>query len=302
MRVVFLGNHTVGVTALGALLDAGATVSGVVAHPPDPEDGVRYDSVHDHARARGLDVIRGEGRAESVRAFVTEARPELLWITDYRYVLPASLLDTAPAGAVNLHPSLLPRYRGRAPINWAIIHGECRLGLTAHFVDEGMDTGDIIEQHAFELGPEEDVGVALDRLMPLYASTTRSVFDAFRRGTVPRRPQDHAAATSFPRRRPEDGCIDWAQPAVRVKDFVRALARPYPGAFSDLGGARLRVWRARVAEKAPLARDCLPGTILSAGCGELLVSASEGCVLVSEYAWEGTPDPVPAPGARFVDA
>lgn len=299
MRVLFLGNHTVGVTALAALLDAGADVGGVVAHPPDPEDGVRYESLFEFARDRGLEVIRSTGRDSGLRNFVAAARPELLWITDYRYLLPGEIVESAVHGAVNLHPSLLPRYRGRAPINWAIINGERRLGLTAHFVDEGMDTGDIIEQHAFELGDDEDVAVALARLMPLYDAVSRSVFDAFCRGTVSRRPQDHARATSYPRRTPEDGRLNWRDSAVRVKDFVRALARPYPGAFTELRGVRCALWRARVEPDAP---DAPAGTVLECGRDDLLVSTGDGAVRVTDFTWAGDRNGMPRPGDRFESA
>ena len=137
MRIAFLGNHTVGVRALGTLASA-VDVVAVVAHPPDPEDGVRYESVFEFAKKHGLPAIRGKPGQTHVRELLQEASPELIWVTDYRYLLPIELIDQARLGAVNLHPSLLPRYRGRAPVNWAILHGESELGLTAHFIDEGM--------------------------------------------------------------------------------------------------------------------------------------------------------------------
>ena len=142
MRLLFFGNHTVGVRALAAAAEL-TEVVGVVAHPPDPEDGLRYESVADFATAQGWPVLRAVGRDAGVAAFVAAQRPDVIWITDYRYLLPAAVVALAPLGAINLHPSLLPKYRGRAPVNWAILHGESELGLTAHRVDDGMDTGDV---------------------------------------------------------------------------------------------------------------------------------------------------------------
>src|SRR5262245_39304488 len=133
MRVLFLGNHTVGTKTLAAIAET-ETVVGVVAHPEDPEDGVRYESVYGLALSRGWKVLRGGGKDTKVDEFIRQAKPDLLWITDFRYLLPAPLLNIAPLGVVNLHPSLLPKYRGRAPINWAILKGETTLGLTAHYV------------------------------------------------------------------------------------------------------------------------------------------------------------------------
>lgn len=285
MRIVFLGNHDVGCVALDALrAEAGVRVVGVVAHPPDPEDGVVYRSVHDHATKIGLPVIRGRGRDEATGAFLTERAPDLLWITDYRYLLPMEAVAAAPLGAVNLHPSLLPRYRGRAPINWAILHGERTLGLTAHIVDAGTDTGPILGQRRYTLAEHEDVGDALRKLMPLYASLTRQVVRGLLNGSASARPQAHHLATQFPRRRPRDGRIDWTQPGRRVRDLVRAVARPYPGAFSDGPDGRVFVWKAALPgpeagptgaapDTVPPADTTPPGTVLSAAplhvqCGD----------------------------------
>jgi methionyl-tRNA formyltransferase len=171
MRVLFLGNHTVGVRVLEAISEV-AEVAGVVAHPSDPEDGVRYESVYQFAVGRNWPVIRGRAHEATTHAFIEQARPDLLWITDYRYLLGKSTLDVAPLGAVNLHPSLLPKYRGRASINWALLHGETRLGLTAHFVDDGMDTGDLIAQMEYTITEDQDVGDCLRILYPLYGRLT----------------------------------------------------------------------------------------------------------------------------------
>jgi methionyl-tRNA formyltransferase len=197
-----------------------------------------------------------------VQEFVATHRPDLLWITDYRYLLPASLLSLAPHGAVNLHPSLLPRYRGRAPVNWAILHGEREIGLTAHLVDEGMDSGDVLAQRRIPLSDTDDVGDALKKLMPHYADLPRQVIAALRTGTLERTPQNHSEATAFPARTPADGVIDWTLPAAAVGNLVRAVAAPYPGAFSTLEGHRVTVWRARIV---PGHRGMPAGTILALG-------------------------------------
>jgi len=294
-RIVFFGNHTVGVRTLRVLVHSGH-VAGVVAHPDDPEDGVRYESVWSEARRLGLRVIRAPGRSAEVAEFVAEGSPDLIWITDYRYLLPAPVLGLARQGAVNLHPSLLPKYRGRAPINWAILHGETRLGLTAHFVDEGMDTGDIIAQRAYALDQSEDVGTALDRLYPLYEEITAEVLAAFRGGCVPRRPQDHAAATAFPRRRPEDGRIDWNRPAREVWNLIRAVAPPYPGAFAEWGGGRLLVHRAGGIRSFGAGEPRAPGALIaSSAAGEtLVVACADAGLILTAFRHEPAGPEVPA--------
>lgn len=280
LRIVFLGNHTVGVRTLAALCERDDVV-GVVAHPPDPEDGVRYESVYQYACARGLEVVRlPGGNSAALRRFVSDCRPELLWLADYRYLLPPDVVALAPYGAVNLHPSLLPSYRGRAPLNWAILNGERELGLTAHFVDEGIDSGDIIEQVRFDFPAECDVGDALQILYPLYQAVTRRVLECFHGHSVPRRAQDHRCATVYPRRRPEDGLIDWCRPARRVRDLVRAVARPYPGAFSFHGGRKVLIWLVALDEHVAAAEQ--PGRVLACRGGAFIVQAGDGAVVVRE--------------------
>jgi len=219
--------------------------------------------------------VRAAGRDRALEEFVANVSPDLVWITDYRYILPPSIIAKPRLGVVNLHPSLLPKYRGRAPINWAIIQGETRLGLTAHFVDEGVDSGDIIEQVSYELTMEQDVGDALDALYPLYRELTRRVIDRLATGDVARIRQDHSLATVFPRRKPEDGRIDWRVPRRSVWNLIRAVAHPYPGAFTSGTGKRLTIWKARESDhESPF--DTLPGTIigiddegLHVQCGDL---------------------------------
>lgn len=245
MKIVFLGNHTVGVKVL-EVISKTQEISGVVAHPQDPEDGVKYLSVYDFAVQKGFNVIRSNSKDNVLEDFVAQAQPDLLWVTDYRYIIPSFLFEKVPLGAVNLHPSLLPKYRGRAPINWAILNGETELGLTAHFIDEGMDSGDIIEQRRFELLEEQNVADALEILYPIYQEVTSTVLGHFESGQIPRKPQNHALATSFPRRKPQDGLIDWQQSALHIRNMVRALAKPYPGAFTYLRQQKIMIWKARL--------------------------------------------------------
>ncbi|MCB9851420.1 MAG: methionyl-tRNA formyltransferase [Phycisphaerales bacterium] len=281
MRVVLLGNHTVGVRALDALREC-AEVVGVVAHPADVEDGVRYASLYEHARQAGLRVARMDGNDAKLKAWIAEAEPDLLLTVDYRYLLSADVIALGKLGAINLHPSLLPKYRGRAPVNWAIINGDSELGLTAHFIDQGMDRGDIIAQERFTLTNEEDVGDALEKLYPMYERMVRRVIGYCQDGGVPRRPQNHAQATTFPRRRPEDGEIDWSASALEIHRLIRAVAAPYPGAFAMLGDQKLIIWRAAVV---PDTRAGEPGAVVSgdAETGYVVCCGEGGLRLVS---WE----------------
>ena len=287
MKICFLGNHTVGATAL-RVLRREADVVAVVAHPEDQEDGVRYVSVFAEARRMGIPVIRAVGKSPELEQLMDAAQPDLIWISDYRYLIPVAVLRLARRGAVNLHPSLLPKYRGRAPINWAILKGETQLGLTAHFVDEGADTGDIIAQSAFALGQNQDVGDALNRLYPLYETMTAEVLAAFRSGSVPRRAQEAKAATVFPRRTPEDGLIDWNETANEVWNLIRAVAAPYPGAFSAWSEGILRVWKAEAICALPAARRRKPGEIVSVSDdgAVLVVACRDAAIIITKFELE----------------
>lgn len=278
MRVVFLGNHTVGVTALSVLVE-GADVVGVVAHPEDPEDGVCYQSVYGYAKSCGLPVIRGRATTTEVADFITNAKPDLIWISDYRYLLPPNLLCIAPLGTINLHPSLLPRYRGRAPINWAILHGETELGLTAHFVDEGMDSGDIIQQERFTLGSYEDVGDALKKLLPLYELITRRILSNLQDGNLQTQKQDATKADYYPARKPKDGLIDWSQSAVQILNLVRAVAAPYPGAFTFIGDTKVIIWKAHRVQTKLLGE---PGEVVGFLNEAPIVTCGEGALALDK--------------------
>lgn len=287
MRVVFLGNHTLGVRVLAVLAES-ADVVGVVAHPLDAEDGVRYDSVFDFARQQSWGAIRGRSKDPQVFDFIARAKPDLLWITDYRYLISREILALAPQGTVNLHPSLLPTYRGRAPVNWAILNGETRLGLTAHFVDEGMDSGDIIEQVSYEIREDQDVGHCIEILYPLYTTMTKRILAHFLAGKVPRTPQDHSRATSFPARKPDDGRIDWNQPVRHILNLIRAVAAPYPGAFTSLNGKKVIIWKARVASETNSAGT--PGSIIQRNGDEVHVQCGPGVIALTRIETEATDD------------
>lgn len=283
MRILFLGNHTVGVRVL-EILRAHDEVIGVVAHPPDPEDGVRYESVYDFSRAHGIAAIRGKARSEAVARFVEERGADILWVTDYRYILPLSILRSCSVAAINLHPSLLPAYRGRAPVNWAILRGETEIGLTAHHIGAGMDDGDIIVQRRFSLSDTEDVGDALEKLYPLYADVTREVLGALRSGSAPRYAQDHARASVFPARQPADGLINWMHSARDIRNLIRAVARPYPGAFTLFSDERVTIWRAAVTdnEVAPSA-ETPAGAVAELDAGRLVIQCGTGRLRIDEF-------------------
>jgi methionyl-tRNA formyltransferase len=260
MKVVFFGNHDVGIASLSALIDL-TKIVGVVAHPIDVEDGVRYRSVYDYSIDRCLPSIRGTAKDSEVYDFVNRANPDLIWVTDYRYILPKKIISISHLGAVNLHPSLLPKYRGRASINWAILNGETKIGLSAHYIEEEPDAGDLIKQVYIDLTKDQDVGDALSMLLPLYKEVTKDVIGYFENNVIPRKQQFSLDATQFPARKPDDGLIDWILPARQICNLVRAVSHPYPGAFTNTQKGRIYIWKAFYRLDS-VEKKITPGTII----------------------------------------
>ena len=280
LKTLFLGNHTVGVVTIQTLLDVHEVV-GAVVHPKDKEDGVRYESVHDYCIHKGIPVVRGKGKDANILEFIIQKSPDLIWTTDYRYLLPPEVLAIPPLGGVNLHPSLLPKYRGRAPINWAILNGETDFGLTAHVLTEGMDDGDILGQESFKLDESEDVGDALNKLYPLYRSLTFKVATGLVQRNIQARPQDERLATVFPARRPKDGIINWDNSPQRVKNLVRAVAPPYPGAFTWFGSRKITINQVELAKETT--GSILPGTVIRKEKSSFTVACSQQAVKVIDF-------------------
>jgi methionyl-tRNA formyltransferase len=251
LRVLFLGYSQLGYRAVRLLPELGIEVAAVVTHHDDPGERRWYRTPAEAARELGLPLHYSADLAAApggVGAFAEQLAPDLLLSVFYRDLLPRRALAAARRAALNLHPSLLPAYRGRAPINWVLVRGEERTGVTLHHMIERADAGDVVGQRAIAIAPREtalslyrkveEAGVGLlAELLPLVAA-----------GTAPRRPQDEAAASCFGRRRPEDGRIDWSWPAARIDRLVRAVAPPWPGAFGEVEGRTAWIYQGRPAE------------------------------------------------------
>jgi methionyl-tRNA formyltransferase len=209
--------------------------------------------------------------------------PDLVAVAAFGQLLPKGILDLPPLGCINVHPSLLPKYRGAAPLNWTIIQGETRTGVTIMRMDEGMDSGDILLQEATPIGPEETVGELHDRLAKTGAELLLKTIQMIEDGTVRRTPQDHAAATFAPRLKKEDGIIDWQRNADEIVHLILGLS-PSPCAYSILQGRTLKIFTA-TARKSPIGQ--MPGTVLAVTPEGLPVAAGEGVVFLREVQAEG---------------
>ena len=247
MRVVVMAYQDVGYVCLDELLALGANVVAVVTHRDDPaHELVWFRSVADRARRAAIRVLEPDSVNDpAVVGELAALAPDMIFSFYFRDVLKRDVLRLAPRGALNLHGSLLPRYRGRCPINWALIHGERETGVTLHYMAARPDTGDIVAQRAVAIA-DEDTALSLNqKLADAARMLLRETFPRLLDGTAPRTPQDASLATTFGGRRPEDGRLYWYRTARQLHDLVRAVTHPYPGAFTTWRGRRLFVWRAQ---------------------------------------------------------
>ncbi len=270
-RAVVFAYHDLGVRCLGALLEGGVDVPLVVTHADDPNERVWFASVAGFAAQKGIEAITPEDpNAPEVIGRVRDVSPDFLFSFYYRRMLSPELLALARRGAFNMHGSLLPKYRGRVPINWAILRGETETGATLHEMTAKPDAGRIVGQEAVAIGPDD---LAVDVFRKVTDAAERVLRRSLPRlidGTAELRPQDLARGSYFGGRRPEDGRIDWNRGAREIHDLVRAVAPPYPGAFFDLGGRRLYVHRTRLAAR-PAGGPARP--VLQAAPGAPFVTA-----------------------------
>jgi methionyl-tRNA formyltransferase len=295
MRIIFMGYHNIGYACLQALIEMcgelGDDIVAVVTHADDPKENIWFASVRDLAFENHLPVYQPADPNDP--AFVTAMQalqPDWLFSCYYRAMLKQPLLDLPRLGALNLHGSLLPRYRGRCPLNWVLVHGEAETGITLHYMEAKADRGDIVAQKVIPITPEDTAVTLLARMTAAAGEMFRESYPRLRSGQAVRRPQEHDQASYFGGRRPEDGKIDWGQPATAIYNLMRAVTHPYPGAFSMLAGRRLYIWNGR-ALAAPLAAPEAPGLITAAIPGEgLLVATGSGTFLITQAQWEGEPE------------
>jgi methionyl-tRNA formyltransferase len=292
---VVFAYHDVGVRCLSVMLSHGVRIPLVVTHRDDPDENVWFESVEKLARANDLEVATPDNpNAPEFLERLTDISPDFLFSFYYRYMLSPAVLATAMRGAYNMHGSLLPKFRGRAPVNWAVLRGESTTGATLHEMVEKPDAGRIVDQFPVPILPDDraidvfrKVTVAaelvLDRALP-------GVLD----GMAPLITQDLSQGGYFRGRKSDDGRIDWSKGAKEIHDLVRAVAPPYPGAFTTLGGQRMRLLRTHIVKgKSAPARPTLrfDGTHLVARC------ADGGILRVIDCDVDG----VPLPAASFAE-
>ncbi len=242
---VVFAYHDVGVRCLQGLLDAGIEVKLVVTHADDPAERVWFASVAELARSRGLETLLDADAADLERR-VREAAADFIFSFYYRRMLPPALLALARRGAYNMHGSLLPKHRGRAPVNWAVLLGDTETGATLHEMVEKPDAGRIVDQMVVPIGPDDQAIDVFRKVTDAAEAVLRRSLPRLVAGTAELRAQDLARGSYHGGRRPEDGRIDWSKSAAEIHNLVRAVAPPYPGAFTEDGGRKRMILRTRL--------------------------------------------------------
>ena len=282
MRTVWVSFDTMGRDCLEAAASAGAEIVGI-ATLPGPIDPNRSGqcSFHEVAARLGaqLHETRDINAAETLEA-VHALDPELIFVVGWSQLVKDPFIALAHEGVFGMHPTLLPRHRGRAPIPWAILSGLARTGVTLfEIVDATADSGAIVDQAVVDIGPDETATTLFDRIAEAHVELIRECVPMLLARTAPRQPQDPSRASSWPKRSPTDGIIDWETRALYLYDWVRAQTRPYPGAFTHLGDEKVVVWSARPVE---LAETAPAGTIVAIRPEGLVVACGDGGLLLEE--------------------
>jgi methionyl-tRNA formyltransferase len=296
-RVIFVGAVHEAVPALGVLLGSEAEIAEVVTLPAERAANTSgFVDLETPARAHGIEVRRCAdiNSAASIRR-VRELRPDLMVVTGWTRLLSAELLGVPPRGVVGFHASLLPRYRGRAPVNWAILRGEARTGNTMMYLDADTDTGDIIDQQPVPIAPDDTCATVYAKVGQAGADMLGRHLPALLDGTAPRRPQGAADGPPLPKRTPGMGITDWNRPARAVHDWIRALTWPYPGAFGFLAGRKIMLWSSAVDGTGAAG---VAGEVLGWNADGVRVATADGVLLVRSMSDAGD---APAPAVAWAE-
>jgi len=285
VRAIVCAYSEVGHACLSELIDLGVDVTLVVTHRDAPGEQIWFGSVAERAASAGIATITPEGvNAPEVLERLASEQPDFLFSFYFRQMMKAPLLKIPRRGALNMHGSLLPAYRGRAPVNWVLVNGEKETGVTLHYMDEKPDHGEIVAQQRVPIA-RDDTALTLTRKLAAAARVAlRETVPLLEDGAAPRLVQDHARSSYFGGRRPSDGEIDWLQPAESIRNLVRAVTHPWPGAYSFVRERKLLVWRAETRTAEP---GRTPGEIWLTPEGSACAATGEGALELVEVSREG---------------
>ncbi len=279
--ILIFAYHDVGYECLDALIKRSENILSVFTHNDSPNEKIWFKSVADLAKQHNIPVFTPESIKDPQWIDrIRDMKPNLIFSFYYRNMIPQEIIDIPRLGAFNMHGSLLPKYRGRVPINWAVLHGEKETGVTLHHMVKRADAGDIVDQEAVPIGPDDTARDVFKKAVKAARLVLERRIDALKQGAAPRIQQDESQATYFGGRKPEDGRIDWSQSAHAIYNLIRAVTHPYPGAFTHLEGKKLCLWWAQ-----PLTEGKgIPGQIISKN--PLRIATGSGSIELITLQWE----------------
>ncbi|MBZ4646306.1 MAG: Methionyl-tRNA formyltransferase [Clostridia bacterium] len=277
LKVVFFGNNV-------EVLECLSSVSEVAAVFTRPDDGTNenVNSIKVFSASAGIPVFQpSKKELYGYTDYLKNIGPTLIIVCGYKFIIPREIFSIPKDGTINIHPSMLPLYRGQHVINWAIVNGESETGVTLHFLEETLDTGDIIVQKAVPIHFTDKAKDVHDRIYAEACFLMKQLLQDYKQGKpLQRTVQDSSAATFFKPRKPEDGCIDWNKSSVDIYNLIRAISKPWPGAFSYVGGNKVIIWDAHIE---PIISSTPYGKVINAGTGYITVSTRDGQIIITSY-------------------
>ncbi len=273
MRVVLFGGGNKGSVILKKLIGLQQDVVGVFYFDEDPHENIWYDKVEDIAEANGISAFCCNRRME-------ELNPDVAFVAGWRYRIPKEQYSIPVKGTIVFHDSLLPKYRGFAPMNWAIINGEKQTGVTMFYIAEEVDSGDIIQQGRVRIGILDNAEILEKKIIEGYAMMLGATLPLIESGKVKSKPQVHSKATYTCKRIPDDGLIDWKQSTVRIYNLIRGLSYPYPNAFSYIGGRKVCIRETRLVLEPKNYVGRITGRVVSIEGEWVEVLTGDGSLLV----------------------
>lgn len=290
MKIIFMGTPDFSVGTLEALIDAGHEITLAVTQPDKPKGrgkNMQFPPVKEAALAHGIEVYQPRRvREPECMEYLGRYQADIIVVVAFGQILPKEILAMPRYGCVNVHASLLPKYRGAAPIQWAVINGEKVTGVTTMRMDEGLDTGDIIMKEEVALTPEETGGSLFDRLAQIGAELCVRTLTAIEEDTAQYTPQDHEGATHTTMIQKQLGEIDWNKPAQELERLIRGL-NPWPSAYTHLKGKTLKIWRASVEEQPKQTVCSQPGRVITVNKNGIMVQTGQDALNLLEVQLEG---------------
>jgi len=263
MSVVVMGYHNMGCLGIKALKKHKIPISAVITYHDNPKENIWFDSVAQLAESYGIKVYYAD-KIDNEKLFniIKPLKPDVIFSFYYRDMIPERIFKIPKHGSVNLHGSLLPKYRGRCPVNWQIIEGETESGVTLHYIVKKADAGDIIGQKKVRITKKDTAKDLYGKLEKATEDLLNEKIDDIIKGTVKVYPQYEKSASIYGGRRPEDGRIDWRWTSNRIYNLVRAVTKPYPGAFSSLDNRKIIIWKVEFSSEEPASKEKTPGSII----------------------------------------